>query len=70
MLELLDEIGFRHALKTYRPNTAIHTQGRNYPLDSVTRVLRFPLIPFFDRLRMGMVIGYLRFHPGPALARV
>ncbi len=63
MLQLLDEIGFRDALKTYRPNTAIHTQGANYPLDSVTRVLRFPLIPFIDRLRMGMVIGYLRFHP-------
>src|SRR5690606_18686331 len=42
MLGLLDEIGFAHALKSYRPNTAIHTQGRNYPLDSVTRVLRFP----------------------------
>ena len=63
MLQLLEEIGFRGALKTYRPNTAIHTQGANYPLDSVTRVLRFPLIPFVDRLRMGMVIGYLRFHP-------
>jgi protoporphyrinogen oxidase len=63
MFNLLDEIGFRHALKTYRPNTAIHKEGRNYPLDSVTRVLRFPLLPFWDRLRMGMVIGYLRFHP-------
>ncbi|HAJ38720.1 MAG TPA: hypothetical protein DCL15_23885 [Chloroflexi bacterium] len=63
MLALLDEIGFRHALKSYRPNTAIHTQGKNYPLDSVTRVLSFPLIPFVDRLRMGMVIGYLRYHP-------
>ncbi len=64
MLGLLDEIGFAHALKSYRPNTAIHTQGKNYPLDSVTRVLRFPLIPFVDRVRMGMVIGYLRYHPG------
>lgn len=63
MLALLEEIGFRHALKIYRPNTAIHTQGRNYPLDSVGRVLRFPLIPFIDRLRMGLVIGYLRYHP-------
>lgn len=63
MLGLLDEIGFAHALKRYRPNTAIHTQGVNYPLDSVTRVLRFPLIPFWDRLRMGMVIAYLRYHP-------
>ena len=63
MLQLLDEIGFAHALKSYRPNTAIHTHGVNYPLDSVTRVLRFPLIPFVDRLRMGLVIAYLRYHP-------
>lgn len=63
ILALLDEIGFNHALKTYRPNTAIHTQGKNYPLDSVSRVLGFPLIPFPDRIRMGMVIGYLRYHP-------
>lgn len=63
ILALIEEISFRHALKTYRPNTAIHTQGRNYPLDSVSRVLRFPLIPFIDRLRMGLVIGYLRYHP-------
>jgi protoporphyrinogen oxidase len=63
MLALLNEIGFSHALKTYRPNTAIHTQGRNYPLDSVGRVLGFPLIPLIDRIRMGMVIGYLRYHP-------
>ena len=63
MLALLDDIGFRHALQIYRPNTAIHTQGRNYPLDSVTRVLRFPLIPLVDRIRMGLVLAYLRYHP-------
>lgn len=63
MLDLLTELDFRHALKSYRPNTAIHTQGKNYPLDSVGRVLGFPLIPLLDRVRMGMVIGYLRYHP-------
>jgi protoporphyrinogen oxidase len=63
MLALLDEIGFGHALKSYRPTTAIHTQGKNYPLDSVGRVLGFPLIPLIDRIRMGMVVGYLRYHP-------
>ena len=61
--DLFREIGFDHALKAYRPNTAIHFQGKNYPLDSVTRVLRFPLIPFADRLRMGLVIAYLRYNP-------
>jgi protoporphyrinogen oxidase len=65
MFALVEEIGFRHALKLYRPNTAIHLQGKNYPLDSVTRVLTFPLIPLVDRLRMGAVIAYLRYHPRP-----
>jgi protoporphyrinogen oxidase len=65
IFQLVEELGFRHALKLYRPNTAIHYQGRNYPLDSVTRVLRFPLIPLVDRLRMGLVIAYLRYHPRP-----
>ncbi len=64
MLDLLKDIQFEHALKHYRPTTAIHHQGRNYPLDSITRVLRFPLIPLFDRVRMGMAIGYLRYYPG------
>jgi len=63
MFELVREIGFDHALKIYRPNTAIHYQGKNYPLDSVTRVLTFPLIPLIDRLRMGMAIAYLRYNP-------
>jgi protoporphyrinogen oxidase len=65
MFDLVREIGFGPALKTYRPNTAIHYQGQNYPLDSVPRVLTFPLIPLIDRLRMGLVIGYLRYHPRP-----
>lgn len=63
MFDLVREIGFGHALKIYRPNTAIHYQGKNYPLDSVTRVLTFPLIPLIDRLRMGMAIAYLRYNP-------
>ncbi len=65
MFQLVEEIGFAHALKLYRPNTAIHSRGVNYPLDSVTRILRFPLIPFVDRIRMGMVIAYLRLRPNP-----
>jgi len=65
MFELLGEIGFAHALKIYRPNTAIHYQGKNYALDSVARVLTFPVIPLIDRLRMGLAIAYLRYHPRP-----
>ena len=63
MFDLVREIGMADALKLYRPNTGIHYQGKDYPLDSVTRILSFPAIPFIDRLRMGLVIAYLRFDP-------
>lgn len=69
IFELVREIGFAHALKLYRLNTGIHYQGKDYPLDSVTRLLTFPAIPLVDRLRMGMVIAYLRFHPRPPWQR-
>lgn len=65
MFDLVRAIGFADALKLYRPNTGIHYQGKDYPLDSVSRLLTFPAIPLIDRLRMGMVIAYLRFHPRP-----
>ena len=63
MFDLVRDIGMADALKLYRPNTGIHYQGKDYPLDSVMRILTFPAIPFLDRLRMGMVIAYLRFDP-------
>lgn len=63
MFDLVRDIGMADALKLYRPNTGIHYQGKDYPLDSVMRILTFPAIPFIDRLRMGMVIAYLRFDP-------
>lgn len=63
MFDLVREIGLADALKLYRPNTGIHYQGKDYPLDSVTRILTFPAIPLIDRLRMGMIIAYLRFDP-------
>lgn len=65
IIELTREIGLGQALKNHNPTTAIHHAGENYPLDSVTRLLTFPLIPLADRIRMGMVIAYLRYHPKP-----
>lgn len=65
ILDLTEELGFSDSLDIHRPTTAIHHQGKNFPLDSVTRVLTFPLIPLVDRIRMGMAIAYLRFHSRP-----
>lgn len=64
IIGLTHELGLGDALEIHQPVTALFAQGRNYPLDSPLRVLQLPLIPFFDRLRMGLTLAYLRYHPG------
>ena len=63
IIGLTRELGLAHLLEIHTPITAFHIQGKNYPLDTPLRVLQFPLLSIVDRLRMGMVIAYLRFHP-------
>jgi protoporphyrinogen oxidase len=63
IIGLTRELGLADLLEIHSPITAFHIQGKNYPLDTPLRVLQFPLLPPADRLRMGMVIAYLRYHP-------
>ncbi len=63
IIGLTRELGLSALLEVHSPITAFHIQGKNYPLDSPMRVLQFPLLSIVDRLRMGMVIAYLRYHP-------
>jgi protoporphyrinogen oxidase len=59
--QLVQEIGFADRLFFRRPVTAQWWRGRSYPLDGVMPVLRFPGLPFPDRLRFGMVAAYLKY---------
>ncbi len=43
----------------------MHYRGSNYPFDSPLRLLRFPHLSLVDKLRMGLVLAYLRYHPKP-----
>lgn len=63
IISLTNEIGLSNQLSVYSPITAMYMQGELHALDSPLRVLRFPHIPVADRLRMGMAIAYLRYHP-------
>ncbi len=60
VLGLARETGFTDQLITRRPITGSQYQGRPYALDGVVPVLTFPHIPFVDRVRMGLVIAYLK----------
>lgn len=64
ILGLIRELGWQDDVIFTRPVTVVYHQDRFYPLDSPLAVLRFPGIPFIDRLRVGAVIGYLRYLAG------
>jgi protoporphyrinogen oxidase len=61
MLGLIRELGWQSEVIFRRPITVVYHQSRFYPLDSPTAVLRYPGLPFPDRLRVGAVIGFLRY---------
>jgi protoporphyrinogen oxidase len=60
ILSLARDTGFGDKIITRRPVTASFFRGKAYALDGPLPVLRFPGIPFVDRVRMGMVIAYLK----------
>lgn len=63
IIGLTDELGMASQLTVHTPVTAMYLHGELYPLDTPARVLRFPHIPVWDRLRMGAVLAYLRYNP-------
>ena len=71
ILGLIRELGWQDQVLFPRPVTVVYHQERFYPLDSPLAVLRFPAIPFLDRLRVGVVIAYLKYLAAwPPLERV
>ncbi len=64
ILGLTRELGLGRLLEVHRPTTVMHIEGENYPFDSALRLLQFPKLPLFDKLRMGAVIAFLKYLPG------
>lgn len=61
ILGLIDELDWSDRVIFPRPVTVVFHDEQFYPLDSPLAVLRFPGIPFLDRLRVGVVVAYLRY---------
>ena len=61
VLDLAKEIN--HDVIIKRPKTSVFTKNKIYQLDSPLTVLKFPLLSFFERLKMSAVIGFLKYDP-------
>ncbi|KKP80400.1 MAG: Amine oxidase [Candidatus Levybacteria bacterium GW2011_GWB1_35_5] len=61
ILNLAKEINYEVIIK--RPKTSVFIKNNIYQFDSPVSVLKFPLLSVFERIRMGFVIGALRYNP-------
>jgi len=60
-LDLAKEIGQK--ILILRPKTSTLINGSIYQLDSPKSLLKFPLLSFSERLRMGLSLAFLRYNP-------
>jgi protoporphyrinogen oxidase len=58
---LVDDIGYGDKLFFRSPVTAQWWNGQLYPFDSPLAMLRFPGVPFLDRVRFGVCGAYLKY---------
>lgn len=65
ILGLTSELGLSDLVEILNPVTSMFFEGENFAFDSPLRLLAFPHLPLIDKLRMGFVIAYLRYHPKP-----
>ncbi len=65
IIRLIAELGLGDRLLWGSPPTALRTHGGSYRFDSPISVLRFPWLPPLDRLRTGLLVGYLKLVPSP-----
>ncbi len=52
-----------HEVIIKRPKTTVYVDGKIYQFDSPKEVMLFPKLLIIDRIRMGMIVGFLKFNP-------
>jgi protoporphyrinogen oxidase len=61
VLNLAREINHKVAIR--RPKTSVYVNGHIHQFDSPKEVMLFPELSLIDRLRMGIIVGLLRYNP-------
>lgn len=61
VLNLAKEIN--HSVIIRRPKTSTYIDGSIYQLDSIISLLKFPKLSIIDRIRMGIVLGVIKYNP-------
>ncbi len=62
-LQLIQELGLQNKLIVKHPITANLYNGKTYQLDSPLSLLRFPLLPLYDKARTAALLAFLKITP-------
>lgn len=65
IIALARELGIADTLQWRRSSTGVCWKKQFFPLGSARDLLTFPGVPFFQRIRLGLVIAYLRHRKSP-----
>ena len=61
ILGLAKEINYEVIIK--RPKTSVFVKNKIFQFDSPISVFKFPLLSFSEKIRMGAILGFLKFDP-------
>jgi len=63
IIALAHELGLRQDMMILSPTTALYLDGKQYPFDTPLTILKFPKLPFIDRVRTGAVAAVMKLNP-------
>jgi len=63
IITLAKELGMEKDLMILSPTTSVYWNNKQYPFDTPITILKFPGIPFLDRLRTGITAAVMKINP-------
>jgi len=63
IITLAKELGMEQDLMILSPTTSVYWNNKQYPFDTPITILKFPGIPFLDRLRTGITAAVMKINP-------
>jgi protoporphyrinogen oxidase len=63
IITLAKELGMEQNLMILSPTTSVYWNNKQYPFDTPITILKFPGIPFLDRLRTGITAAVMKINP-------
>jgi protoporphyrinogen oxidase len=63
IISLAKELGMKKDLMILSPTTSVYWNNKQYPFDTPITILKFPGIPFLDRLRTGITAAIMKINP-------